>query len=636
MNHAWITMLAIVSATAAVGQGTVAAQSPRDAIRLAEVERQESLWTSLAQSDPETTTGCRQIMGYALALAETRQHPERLQRLFDLLAGMQDRDRQSRTCGNLKWRWGDAGVNDLNAVEFCLHDALLLWKRHRDWIPAEARPQLSTLIKFGQIAVQRHRVSVTYTNIALLRAANLIVVGEVLRRTDVAEEGERRLDEFVEWTALHGIHECVSPNYYGVDINALMLISTCSQSPHARQQANALLQLLWTDIALNWFPASQRLGGSCSRTYDPLANRGALDWHLWANGWFSSASPDKAARVEPYGNEWTPAPELRALSLKRLPRLVRQSWGDGRFQSRTSMVYRDVGLSTLSAAYGPEDVPLAIDLPGRRDAPRGYFRADGRGDPYGTKKYASGRGGQMKANHLTPFWLAAQRGGDALAVAVFSAESGDTADSQAHLVLPRHARSITIQGASVDLSRPAGASQVPVPLGQSVVLRYGTAAVGVRVLVAQASDGRAAPTVLLDDENSVGCLRLTTELRPVEPVGKQASAFPWSAVVMWVRVGSDLDDAAFATWEKQFMASAPERLAITNDELNVQVRGVGGPVVVAARWDERRQPIATRIVPEPSRCVLELDGKDVGRPLLEGMAPAPDTRAPKFVTPEDG
>lgn len=629
-------MLAIVSATSAVGQGTAAAQSPRDAIRLAEVQRQESLWTSVAQADPKETIGSRQIIGYALALAETRQHPERLERLFDLMARMQDRDRQSKTCGNLKWRWGDAGVNDLNAVEFCLHDALLLWKRHREWIPVEARPQLSALIKFGQIAVQRHRVPVTYTNIALLRAANLIVLGEVLRRADVAEEGGRRLDEFVSWTASRGIHECVSPNYYGVDINALLLISTCSQSQHARQQADALLRLVWTDIALNWFPASQRLGGSCSRTYDPLASRGALDWHLWANGWFSSASPDKAARVEPYWNEWTPAPELKALSLKRLPRQVRQSWGDGTFQSRTYMVYRDVGLSTLSAAYGPEDIPLAIDLPGPRDAPRGYFRADGRQDPYGTKKYASGRGGQMKANHLTPFWLAAQRGGDALAVAVFGAESGETADPQAHLVLPRNARSITIQGASVDLSRPGGASQVPVPLGQSVVIRYGTAAVGIRILLAQASDGRAAPTVLLDDGNSVGCIRLTTELRPVGPVGKQASAFPGSAVVMWVRVGSDLDDAAFAIWEKQFMASAPERLAITNDELNVEVPGVGGSVVVAARLDNRRQPIATRIVPEPSRCVLELDGNEVGRPLFEGLAPAPDTRAPNLVTPEDG
>jgi hypothetical protein len=43
------------------------------------------------------------------------------------------------------------------------------------------------------------------------------------------------------------------------------------------QPADALLRLLWTDIAVNWFPASERLGGAYSRTYDYLSGQGALD-----------------------------------------------------------------------------------------------------------------------------------------------------------------------------------------------------------------------------------------------------------------------------------------------------------------------------------------------------------------------
>jgi hypothetical protein len=102
-------------------------------------------------------------MGYALALAESRHKPERLERLFTLLALMQDRDPQSKTYGNFKWRWGHDKVHDANAVEFCLHDAALLWVRHRDWIPQDAQSQLDALLQHGVEGAIRHRVGPKYT-----------------------------------------------------------------------------------------------------------------------------------------------------------------------------------------------------------------------------------------------------------------------------------------------------------------------------------------------------------------------------------------------------------------------------------------------------------------------------------------
>jgi hypothetical protein len=600
-------------------------QTSREAVRQYEVDRQQPLWRSVAHANPADKVGSRQLMGYALALAEARQNPERLERLFALLARMQDRERSSSTFGHLKWRWGDADVSDLNAVEFCMHDAALLWKRHGNWMPPEGRELLLALMRFGLEAVRRHQVKITYTNIALTQAGNLLLLGEILNSPEAVEAGVRRLDDLYRWTTAHGVHECVSPTYYAVDINALLLIATCSQNQQASGQAKALLQLLWTDMALNWFPAAERLSGATSRTYDYRAGRGALDWHLWVNGWFESARPGKAERAEPYWNEWTPTEELRSLSRQHLPRLVRQRWGEHMAQSRTYMAYPDIGLSTLGAAYGAEDIPLAIDLPATREAPRGYFRADGRDNPYGDQKFAVGPGRQLKPNHLTPFWMAAQREGDALAVAIFDARTGEAESRQAHLVLPRQVRSIFVAGAPAELTAAGGAARWPIPGGEAVVLRYAAAAVGIRVWsatsggsVAQQPES-AVPMALIDDANSYGCIRITADLGRAERTGPQNGALPWPAVVLWIRVGSNLaDDAAFAAWQQEFTQAKAGKLALTQAGVEVEVPGAKGPLAVTATFDKRQQAVARRIVPEPTRCLLELDGKEVGLPLLTG------------------
>ncbi len=50
---------------------------------------------------PRPLSGCRQLLGYALALCEARVHPERLERLLALARQMQDQDPHSKNWGNL-------------------------------------------------------------------------------------------------------------------------------------------------------------------------------------------------------------------------------------------------------------------------------------------------------------------------------------------------------------------------------------------------------------------------------------------------------------------------------------------------------------------------------------------------------
>ena len=265
---------------------------------------------------------------------------------------MQDQDPHSKNWGNLRWCWRDAGVTDTNAVEFCMQDALLIHIRHGDWLPPEAKKELADLLRLGVEGCLRHRVPTDYTNIAILNAGNLIVLGERLDRADAAREGYRRLDAICLRTAAFGVHEFCSPTYYGTDLNGLLLIHTYAQGKRQRQQAEALLQLFWTDIAANWFPAAQRLGGCHSRSYDYLRGLGGLDWHLWIHGWLESQSAGSAERREPWTDEWSPPPSLVEMGRRQFPRWVRQHWGILPAESRSQMLYRDIALSCCGAGYG--------------------------------------------------------------------------------------------------------------------------------------------------------------------------------------------------------------------------------------------------------------------------------------------
>ena len=159
-----------------------------------------------------------------MTLCEARLHPERLERLFALARQLQDRDPASKCWGNLRWYWRDPTVTDANAVEFCMHDALVIHVRHDVWLPPEPRKELADLLRLGIEGCLRHRVPTEYTNIAILNAGNLIVLGERLHRPDAAREGYRRLDALCARTAAFGVHEFCSPTYYGTDLDGLLLI----------------------------------------------------------------------------------------------------------------------------------------------------------------------------------------------------------------------------------------------------------------------------------------------------------------------------------------------------------------------------------------------------------------------------
>ena len=575
----------------------------------------EGTWKKV--QGPDANLSSRELFAYALALAETGTHAERLEPLFDLAARMQDRDPASRGYGNFRWSWSNETVMDFNAVEFCMQGGALLWMRHRDALPAAARSTLRETLDYAAEGCLRHRVGPAYTNIALMNAQNLILLGETLEKAPVADEGYRRLDAFLMHTFENGVSEYGSPCYYGVDLDCLGLIEAFAGRERGRAQARALLELFWTDVAANFFGPSLRLGGPHSRDYNYLRGNGSvLDTHLWAGGWLPGGPRGGLGALWPALARWQPPADLLQMGRTRFPRLVRQSWGPAEVQSHTQYLLPDVTLGSAAANYHNMDLPLTVDLPGDSTFPRCYFIPDARHDPYGKKKVQEGRGPHAKTLHLRPFWTAAQRTCDAVGLVLYRDEDmTKTATTlESHFVVPRRVDGFW-SGDEPVAPDATSAPESPIAAGKALVLRRGTAAVGVRVVWSRGVAGREPAAALVDDGNEYGVVRLTvTHYRadaPPETVVGAGAAF-------WVHIGGGLDTAEkFETWRRAF-AEAQVHADLAANRLTVRAAGTDGPLTIACGYPDGSAPA---VQPPPSRAILELDGDDVGRRLLAQVEP---------------
>ena len=446
----------------------------------------DALWRQIATAEPRPTSGCRQLLGYALALCEARVHPERLERLLALARQMQDQDPHSKNWGNLKWYWRDAGVTDTNAVEFCMQDALLIHIRHGDWLPPAAKQELADLLRLGVEGCLRHRVPTDYTNIAILNAGNLIVLGERLDRADAAREGCRRLDAIC--AADRGVR---GPRvlqshvlWHGSQRAALdsHLRARKSRAPAGRGPVATLLDRHCGQLVSR--------GPAAWAAVIAAATIISTAWGAWTGifgstvGWNRNrpAARSAASRGPRSGRRRR---RLLEMGRRQFPRWVRQHWGILPAECRSQMLYRDIALSCCGAGYGNAGLDaggrsarrprtLALLLHSRR--PRGSLRKE-----ENRNRFRPAPQGPAHAAVLGR----AQRSGDALGLVIYRGRDLAAAEVfhvQSHFVLRRTA-DIWLDGKR--LTMPAGTAEkpaeVPIPAGGSLVLRYGSAAVGVRV-----------------------------------------------------------------------------------------------------------------------------------------------------------
>ena len=171
---------------------------------------------------------------------------------------MQDLEPVSKTFGNFKWSSGHSGVLDLNAVEFSAQLMGFIRLRQSERLTPTARALLDAMMTDAITGLRSHVVKIDYTNIFVMKAWGLIALGEALGRPDVADDGYRRFDAWMAWTAKHGIGEYGAVVYYGIDLDSLALIARFAGRAEARAQAERAIRYVWTDLAANWWAPDPR------------------------------------------------------------------------------------------------------------------------------------------------------------------------------------------------------------------------------------------------------------------------------------------------------------------------------------------------------------------------------------------
>jgi hypothetical protein len=125
-------------------------------------------------------------------------------------------------------------------------------------------------------------------------------------------------------------------------------------------------------------------------------------------------------------------------------------------------------------------------------------------------------------------------------------------------------------------------------------------------------DGERAPVALVYDANQHGAMRVTVGHHSFWGLGtgdaKAGAAF-------WIRVGDELDDAAYAAWRKSFAASSCEGTEV-DGTVTVKAAGADGPLLIQAA-DPFAGCLATD--PAPHTFTMAINGDDQGRKLLSTL-----------------
>jgi hypothetical protein len=577
-----------------------AAPAADDAI-LRQLERR---WPSI--QSPKTGLGVRELFAFGLEAAAADWHPERIEKAYALAATMQDRDAKSKTYGNLAWRYGDKGPDDLNAVEFCMHHGALTWMLYKDRLSPAARASLDELIRFGLEGVRRRGCKPDYTNIFLMHCWNLLAIGEATGRPDAFEEGVKFFDDWLAWTAKNGITEYLSPTYYGVDLDCLGFIARHIRDAAVKKKAEVALRYLWTDIAANWFEPGLRLGGAHSRDYDYLTGHGVLDRHLQMAGWLPEAPPYRAFETLA---RWAPPSDLRAAFDKQVPRVVCQRWLAKPWAAAVHYRGRAVDIGFGGGCKGSEDKVFTFQFAGGPKQVVGNFVMEGRLDPYGVNKTVTG-GGHMKSHHLSPFVAGVQRGLEVLML-VSDAPKSKPGNPEwtltglySHIVFPADAQPWSVDKA---LEPPEGGTERDVA-DAAVFLRSGDAAVGLRVLLAVDTAGKPAPFRWANDGVKQGAMRLTCVHAATDPQGR-------GTLVLWARAAEGLDDARFAAFRRDF-AKAEGTVTAQGDRVDAAVAGLKGRMHIQADVAKKERLVREGGETAAEDCLLWVDGKDWGKQML--------------------
>ncbi|MCC6822340.1 MAG: hypothetical protein IT579_16540 [Verrucomicrobia subdivision 3 bacterium] len=501
-------------------------------------------------ANPNPQPSVRQLTSAALGWLELGQPPERAEKLVRHAFGLQDMDPASPGYGTVPWQQGRPEIKDANAIEFTMQPVSALLLRHGDKLSAAFKQDAPPHVRAAITAIRRHNVPLKYSNIYLMKLANLLLLGQAIGDGEAVAEGKANFEMWLTFTRTNGVTEYDSPTYSPIQADCLALAHNLTSDPALKARLKAALDFYWADFAANYFPGRQTMTGPASRNYNQgfLFSDANIEYHYYLAGLRSKPPADTflsdsvrawtAARM----NGYRPSPEI--LALADLPdRTVRSKFGAGPGQDRYVWITPAFSLGSASAYHGPQDRRICAEPASDKQLPLISFVVDALDAPFGLVR-ATDRGGHSKPHHLPHLLATVQEKGFLLALMDLSPaiSDGEFTNLASNVLLPVKVDQLVLNGIPVDSTKPF---DLAADADSVVGLREGKAAVAVRLFAADGAAGYAPTWKLEFDGNEQGAGRLAV-YHYRGPARKLAEKRPRCGLVMLAaRCETDAALAAF-------------------------------------------------------------------------------------------
>ncbi|HUB23955.1 MAG TPA: hypothetical protein VL992_00900 [Tepidisphaeraceae bacterium] len=548
-------------------------------------------------------TRTRDLSSGALLSLLCGDEPSVAEHLLRLAYATQDMNPDSRTYGQLQWIVSDAGITDLNAIDFNTLGLGPILLRYGDRLSPEFKADFAPHLSAALAGLHNHLVNVSYTNIWLMNCVCQMLLGQAAHDDRAVAEAEHRLDQWIAYTRENGIHEFNSPTYYGVDINELTVGYRYAASPADRQKFKTILDYFWTNIAANFFPAAGRLTGPYSRDYDFLSATGDLDGWFAGFGWIpmdqsNSFGLDGVFVLDDLRDGGYRPPQNIVDLANSGPRQIAAVYDDDPNHGIWNWIGPAVAIGSTTGNYCEQDKLFSATFAGPRSTPQISLVVDGKDDPYGLYRVRD-KTNHPKAVHLASNLACVQDGSTVLLTSnIDPTRRPDYATSlSTNFLLPADA-TIAVDG------KPMGSDAYPLNADSVITVAYGGATVSIRLLAAEPVDGVAPTWSFVADKE--GLAHHAVRLRLMQlPEGRRADqahvrcAFLVSAdPIGAVQIDDQLDGDHW-------------RMKVTMQDRTLEVdRSATRPGKIFA---ERVNGV------QPTRSILSVNGKDIAAPVWDEL-----------------
>jgi hypothetical protein len=392
------------------------ADTPNQSITDAMQQKLSDFKRQVARNTGEIPT--RSLSSAALLSLMSGDDPSIAEDFLRRAYATQDMNPDSRTYGQLQWLISDTGITDLNAIDFNTLSLGPIYLRFGDQLSPDFKQEFKPHFAAALVGLHNHLVKVSYTNIWLMNSVCQLLLGHAADDKAAIAEAEHRLDQWIDFTRINGIHEFESPTYYGVDVNELTAGYHYAADPVDQRKFKTILDYFWTDIAANYFPQAHRLTGAFSRDYDFLSATGDLDIWLAAFNWIPTSEMNSfgldGVFVLDNFRDGGYAPPQSAVDLANSgPREIVSAYDDDPMHARWNWIGPSVALGCTSGYYGEQDKLFSAMFAGPRKTPQIALIVDGEDSPYGYYRVRD-KTNHPKAVHLAANFACVQSGSTAL------------------------------------------------------------------------------------------------------------------------------------------------------------------------------------------------------------------------------